>query len=304
MTALRGFVLVSMIAGCRGPDATSPQPQAAPATARHHELFVPSDQPNLPLVIALHGNGGSGRQMERLTGFDQIAAREHFVVAYPDGIDHHWNDGRPELDTGVDDVAYLAGLIDELVQQHSIDRSRIYVTGFSNGAMMSFRLACDLSDRIAAVAPVAGNLPSAIHCAPQAPLSVLIIDGTADPLVPYEGGVVGAKLRKNRGTVLSSALSIEQFARTAQCGDPHTVDEPDLDPNDGTRARRTAYTCPAGLGVELVTVDGGGHTWAGGEQYAPAALIGPVSRDFSASERIWEFFAAHPRAARIATQPR
>ena len=121
-----------------------------------------------------------------------------------------------------------------------------------------------------------------------------MINGTADPLVPYDGGVVGARTGRNRGSVLSTAMAVERFARAAQCEPAtQTIDEPDVDPNDGTRTRRTSYACPAGIGVELLTIDGGGHTWPGGAQYLPAAAIGAVSRDFDASERIWDFFSAH-----------
>jgi polyhydroxybutyrate depolymerase len=296
-------VFCTLFAACRGPEPATPV-ASGPLAGRHHELFVPVDTPNLPLVIALHGNGGTGKRMEQLTQLDRIAAREQFIVVYPDGVDRHWNDGRPELETGVDDVAYIRALIDELAERHSIDRSRVYVTGLSNGAMMAFRLGCDLADRIAAIAPVTGNIPAAIRCEPTQPVSLLLINGTADPLVPYEGGVVGARIGRHRGSVLGTAMSVEHFAQVAHCDSPQTTDEPDLDPADGTRTRRTRYTCPAGVGVELLTVDGGGHTWPGGPQYLPARAIGLVSRDFDASERIWEFFAPRGRAPGIPAQPR
>ena len=264
----------------------------APAK-RHYELFVPSDTPGMPLVIVLHGNGGTGRQIERHTSFDRIAAREHFVVVYPDAVDRHWNDGRPEVDNGVDDVAFIASLIDEIATKHAIDRKRVYVTGMSNGGIMSYRVACDLADRIAAIAPVTGNLPAAIRCEPRVPVSVLAINGTEDPLVPYAGGTVG----RNRGSVLSAALSTAHFATHAGCGPATgTVDEPDANPADGSRTRRTSYACPAPVTVELLTLDGAGHTWPGGSQYLPKLLIGGTSRDFDGAERIWDFFSMHTRS--------
>lgn len=299
---MRWLVIVALVA-CH-------PPSRAPAK-RHYEVFVPSDTPGMPLVIVLHGNGGSGRQIEQHTSFDRIAAREQFIVAYPDAVGRHWNDGRPELDNGVDDVAFIASLIDELSTKHAIDRKRVYVTGMSNGAIMSYRVACDLADRVAAIAPVTGNLPAAIRCQPRAPVSVLAINGTADPLVPYAGGRVG----RNRGTVLSAALSTAHFATHAGCG-PATatvaspgsagarsnanalrslIDEPDANPADGSRTRRTSYPCPAPVAVELLTLEGAGHTWPGGSQYLPKLLIGGTSRDFDGAERIWEFFATHTR---------
>ncbi len=260
---------------------------------RTYELFAPSDTPDMPLVIALHGNGGTGRGMERLTRFDEIAAREQFVVAYPDALGHHWNDGRPGVGGGADDVAFIASLIDEVAATHSIDRRRVYVTGASNGAMMTYRIGCELADRVAAIAPVIGNLPAALPCAPTAPVSVLAINGIDDPLVPYAGGFVA----RRRGEVLSAALSTLQFAARAKCGGAQpTVEEPDVDPDDGSRTHATTFSCPPPVQVELLSLEGAGHTWPGGPQYLPARVIGATSRDFDASERIWEFFAAHTRS--------
>jgi polyhydroxybutyrate depolymerase len=254
--------------------------------ARHYEVFVPTDTPGLPLVIALHGRGGTGRQMERFTRLDDVAAREQFVVVYPDAIDHHWNDARAGTQTGVDDVAFIAALIDEMAARYQIDRKRVFVTGMSNGAMMSYTLGCELSDRIVAIAPVAGDLP-AVTCRPARPVSVLAINGTADPFVPYGGGTAG-----RGGQVLSAEASTDRFAQVAGCTAPTVTLEPDADGGDGTRTRARRYACPAPLDVELLTIEHGGHTWPGAAQYLPKALIGPVSRDFNASDRIWAFFAA------------
>ena len=276
---LRLACVIALLAACRPPGSSTLQVNGV---TRHFEEFVPTDTPGMPLVIALHGRGSTGKQMERFTHLDAIAAREQFAVVYPDAIDHHWNDGRQP--TGIDDVAFIARLIDDMAMRHAIDRSRVFVTGMSNGAMMSYRLACDLSDRIVAIAPVAGDLP-AVACRPGRPISVLAINGTSDPLVPYDGGVAG-----RGGTVLSSPASADFFARADGCSDAIASDEPDLDRDDGVRSHDRRYRCPAKLGVELVTLEGGGHTWPGGPQYLPKILIGPTSRDFDASERIWQFF--------------
>jgi polyhydroxybutyrate depolymerase len=277
------WVLIALAGACR---PAGSETLRTGGRTRHFEAFVPSDTPGLPLVIALHGRGSTGRQMERFTHLDDIAAREQFVVVYPDAIDHHWNDSRAGQDTGVDDVAFIASLIDEMAARHHIDRSRVFVTGISNGAMMSYTLACELSDRIAAIAPVAGDLP-AVPCHPARPISVLAINGTADPFVPYAGGIAG-----RGGRVLSAEASTDAFALRDGCSAPATAPEPDVDPTDGVRSRDRRYACPDRLAVELVTVDGGGHTWPGGPQYLPRLVIGPTSRDFDASERIWAFFAA------------
>jgi polyhydroxybutyrate depolymerase len=256
---------------------------------RHYEVFVPSDRVGMPLVIALHGHGGTGRQMEKFIKLDEVAAREQFVVVYPDGVDHGWNDGREEIKNGADDVAYISSLIDEMAAQHQIDRKRVYVTGMSNGAMMSYRLACAIPDKIVAIAPVAGEVPAKPPCAPKHTISVLAINGTADRFVPYEGG----QIIRDRGLVLSAPESTGMFAALDGCTGPGSNAEPDTDPGDGTHTTRIAYVCPGKLGVELLAVTGGGHTWPGAMQYLPKSIIGPVSRDFSATERIWQFFVDH-----------
>ncbi|HEU5057254.1 MAG TPA: PHB depolymerase family esterase [Kofleriaceae bacterium] len=289
---MRALVAALLLSGaaCRAPaGATGPGPHAG----RHVELFVPPGAARPPLVIVLHHGERSGREVRQLTGFDRVAAREKFVVAYPDGVDRHWNDGRPEIATGADDVAFIAWLIDELAVRHGIDRSRVYVTGMSNGAMMAYRLGCELSGRIAAIAPVAGQMPARLRCRPAAPLSVLAIIGTADPIVPPAGG----ELSTHHGQVRSAAASIAPFAARAGCGPPAPpVTERDVDPTDGARARRTGYPCPAPFAIELLALEGAGHTWPGGPQYLPPDKVGTVARDFDGAERIWRFFAPRRRA--------
>ncbi len=280
---------VMVVACSRGPAETltvADQPRA-------YDVFAPSNAPGMPLVIVLHGGGSNGAQTRRLTHFDELATRERFVVVYPEGVAHHWNDGRDSVATGADDVAFIRSLIDEMAQRYAIDRKRVYVTGISNGGMMSYRLACDLSDQIAAIAPVAGELPQNVACTPKVPISVLAINGTADPIVPYNGGEV----IRDRGAVLGADASTATFARAFGCGVERTSEDlPDRDADDTTTSQLTSYRgCPAGVAVELLTVENGGHTWPGGPQYLPKFVIGATSRDFDATETIWKFFAAHPR---------
>jgi polyhydroxybutyrate depolymerase len=299
VTALaKVLVAGALLAACNScrPEGAVVMPVAA--VARHYDVFAPPNLPaGRPLVIVLHGNGGTGHQIRTFTHFDDLAAREGFVVAYPDAIGHHWNDGRPEAANGsddVDDVGFIAKLIDELATRYASDRTRIYVTGISNGGIMSYRLACELGDRIAAIAPVAGELAEVPPCALKAPVSVLAINGTADPLVPYDGGEVG----HHRGHVHSAMDSTAYFARREGCGVARTSEAmADTDPGDDTRSERTRYTdCPRGIAVDLITVENGGHTWPGAAQYLPRFAIGATSRDFDGSRYIWEFFAAHPHA--------
>jgi polyhydroxybutyrate depolymerase len=158
--------------------------------------------------------------------------------------------------------------------------------------MMAHRLACELPGRFAAIAPVAGGAPTSLagRCA-GAPVSILAIQGTADRLVPYEGGGVAG----SRGEVMSAAASVAHWAGVAGCVPaPVTTPLPDRAPRDGTTVRRTEYRGCGGRSISLYTVAGGGHTWPGGAATS-LRLMGRTSRDISASREIWRFFAAHPR---------
>ena len=254
----------------------------------------------LPLLIALHGGGGTGKKMEELTlgGFNKLSDREGFIVVYPDGIEKHWNDGRENVSyrahrEKVDDVGFLSALIDALMKERNIDRNRIYVTGISNGAMMSFRLACELSQKITAIAPVAGAMPENLpfQCSPSRRIQVLMISNTNDRLVPWEGGDIRF-IRKTFGRALSVPETVKYWVNHNQCSSSPAVSmEPDRDPKDGTRVRQEVYgSCGEGTRVILYAIEGGGHTWPGGHQYLPEWMIGKTSRDIDANEVIWNFF--------------
>ncbi|MGH2830019.1 MAG: extracellular catalytic domain type 1 short-chain-length polyhydroxyalkanoate depolymerase [Actinomycetota bacterium] len=270
---------------------------------RTYVLHVPAALPAnaaVPLVFVLHGGGGAGRQIERETRFSDLADRNGFIAIYPDGIDRSWNDGRGDPQIGaqranIDDVAFIAALIEALSQRYRIDPRRVYSTGISNGGFMSQLLAARLSGRIAAIAPVAGGMGPAVLASlrPEQPVSVLMINGTADRLVPYAGGPVA----RNRGATAPVPEIVQKWAEVDRCAaNPPTAALPDVDPADGSRVKVTTYSpCAQRTEVVLYTIDGGGHTWPGGSQYLPRLIVGPVNRDINASEVIWKFFADHPR---------
>ncbi len=275
--------------------------------ARTFRIYVPSQYDRskpLPVVLVLHGGGGTGDGMEKLTlgGLNCLADREGFIPVYPDGVDRHWNDGRgvqtyrAQRDN-VDDVGFVSALIDHLARTLSIDQRRVYVTGISNGGLMSFRLARELTTRIAAIAPVAISMSEQIAAmrAPSRPISVLMIPGTRDPLVPWDGGAIGFARGQEVGRVLSVSETVKYWAGHNQCPSPPTVSmEPDRDPKDGTRVRREAYSpCRDSTEVTLLAVEGGGHTWPGGLQYLPEGIVGRTSKDIDANEVIWAFFRRH-----------
>ncbi len=255
-----------------------------------------------PLLLILHGGGGTGKGMVTLTraGFDSLSDREGFIVVYPDGIEKHWNDGRSKVryrthKEKIDDVGFVSDLIDTLTAQLNIDTRRVYVTGMSNGGLMSFRLALELSDKIAAIAPVTASLIVEFKDArPARPMPVLIMNGTKDPLVPWSGGNIGILLIKV-GKVLSTMETVDFWAENNECpSQPTTLLLPDKDPKDGSRVTVETY----GWGedsteVVLYRIEGGGHTWPGGWQYLSKRVIGKTCRDISACEVIWEFFKKH-----------
>ena len=251
-----------------------------------------------PVVLALHGGRGTGKGMCPMSGGLMAVADEHgFLLVCPDGVERHWNDGRGIDDwrahaEQIDDVGFLAALVEHLGQQWAIDRSAIFVTGISNGGLMSYRMACERAELVQGIAAVTASLPEALACDPSGPVSVLILNGTDDPLVPYAGGEITV-LRRQLGRVRSTEETYDFWAEVNGCQRPAIVTaEPDLDPEDETEVQRTVLdACDDGTRVELYTVFGGGHTWPSGPQYLPAWVVGRVSRDLHASQVIWEFFA-------------
>ena len=257
-----------------------------------------------PLLLCLHGGTGTGAGMQKLTfdRFNELADRDGWLVAYPDGIGKNWNDGRKIDDEAhgknLDDVGFLSSLIDLCVQKEGADPKRVYVTGISNGAMMTCRLACELSDKIAAGAPVAGSMPANLPatCSPKHPVSMLFINGDKDPLVPFEGGYVHF-FRRKRGEVIAPSQAAADWAALDGCKDaPVTTSLPVKDPQDPTRVDRIAYPLsPNGSEVFQFVIHGGGHTWPGGWRYAGEWAVGKVSRQLDACDLIWDFFKRHSR---------
>ncbi len=275
---------------------------------REYHLFVPpglSRRSRVPLILALHGGGGSGRGLARARGQDswiRQARRDGFIVAFPEGNGRRWNDGRVEPHRTIfgkdipraDDVGFLDALIEELSGRYPVDKRRVFATGISNGGFMSIRLALDLSDTIAAVAPVTAQISRAVaDREPRRPVAIMVINGTEDPLVPFDGGHVRiGNGGRSRGEILSTEETVRRFAGWNGCrGRPSVTDLPDRDPDDGTRIEKFHYgPCRDGREVVLLKVHGGGHTWPGGVQYLPERRVGRVSRDINATDVIADFF--------------
>jgi polyhydroxybutyrate depolymerase len=252
-----------------------------------------------PLLLVLHGGGGTNRGMLRLTKsrFNELAERDGFFAVYPQGVDQSWNDGRPDSISGahrkgIDDVGFLRALIEHLVARYPIDSKRIFATGISNGGLMSFRLGCSLPDKIRAIAPVTAQLPAAIapRCSFESTVSLAVFNGTADPLVPYKGGQIKV-FRRQRGEVLSTDETIDIWRQKNRCRPEALITEfPDI-ADDGTRVTKLEYSrCENGSKVLLYRIAGGGHTWPDGRQYLPVRRVGRTTRDINGCDEIWQFF--------------
>lgn len=257
---------------------------------RSYLLHVPQNlKTPAPLLLALHGGGGNAAQFERWTKFSELADREGFLVVYPEGIGHNWNDGRQDVQAQafrekVDDVAFLRAVVDDVARQHPVDRSRVYATGVSNGGFMSSRLGIEAPDLVAAIAPVVGGIAEGLP-APSKPLPVLIIQGTEDPLVPYGGGAVA----KTRGRLIPTEEAVKRWCAANGCEEA-TRSTLNPAPDDGCSIELADYGA-----VRFYKVIGGGHTLPGARQYLPQRWIGKTSQDMIGTEVIWAFLRGHRR---------
>jgi len=235
-----------------------------------------------PLVLNLHGLGESNIKQEHYSHMDDVADSGHFIVVYPEGVNKAWNAGiRGPRVTKVDDVGFISALLDTLEAKYSIDAKRIYSCGISNGGFMSYRLACELSNRIAAIASVAGQLTDFMKaaCRPSRPVAIMQIHGTDDELVNYEGAL-------GYGPVDSL---IHFWLWKDNCKPTPVITKlPDTDTTDGCTVTKYDYvSCSGGSEVALYKIINGGHTWPGGY---PVSFLGKTDEDFNASEEIWKFF--------------
>ena len=249
-----------------------------------------------PLVMALHGGGGTALGMAHLTGFDGMVAGEGFLVAYPDSGVKQWNDGRTDFKhaaSGHDDSAWLAALAGDLVAQGLADPHRLYVCGMSNGGFMAARLACDHADLFAAAGMVAATKVSTYAYPKGLPIPVCTVMGTQDPLVPFRGGEIRlVKFGRSRGKVESLEASLAFWRERNQAQAEATVENlPVLDASDPCTVSRRFYGAgPGGAPVLAYVVAGGGHAWPGGWPYLGAWLVGVTSKNLNTSQALWDFF--------------
>jgi polyhydroxybutyrate depolymerase len=248
----------------------------------------------LPLVLVFHGGTGNAESAIRTTGFDAVADRMGFVVAYPNGTGPlprdtllTWNGGACcgyAQRHDVDDVGFARAIVADVEWRLTIDPARVYATGMSNGAILAQRLGCEAADLFAAIGPVAGTLNYS-PCQPSRPVSVIEFHGTADTHIPYQGGYGPDSLVDVDFASVRSSVGF--WASLDGCGSA-----PEAASSGGVR-HETWTGCAAGTSVDLYTVVGGGHAWPGGQ--AGWSGSDRPSSSISATDLVAEFFLAHSR---------
>jgi polyhydroxybutyrate depolymerase len=273
---------------------------------RHYTSILPATKP-APLVIVLHGNTQTGADMITRTTWPTVARREDFAVVFPDGLNHAWADLRPNNlragrvpPHGTDDVAFIAKLVEKLVADGSADPKRVYITGISNGGAMTMTLVCKRAELFAAAATVIINLTneSASACRPSRPMPMLMMNGTADPLIPYQGGRGTSRFAVDGFWSAEKTLGFWRKSNGCEADNAAATDLDDGDRADRSTVTRVDSRCPAGRDVVLYRINEGGHRMPGAPDARfprlANAFLGPQNHDIDGAEIIWAFFKKFP----------
>lgn len=258
---------------------------------RYYRVHIPasySDEEPAALVLVYHMLTTSGKTMEWLTHFNRIADLEGFIVVYPEGYKNSWAEGSQLYaadQANIDDVLFTKALIDRISSKYSVDSSRIYATGFSSGGMMVQRLGCDLSEQLAGIAVIGATFPIKTYqqCNPEKAIPVLMIHGSEDAGVPWQGDPDYTSIPK----------SVEFWLNNNGCNEtPEKGSFFDVK-DDDTSIEINRYTnCSSGKNVTLFRVQGGGHAWPGRNKAVQLwGLNGKISQEIDASQEIWDFFS-------------
>lgn len=293
------------------PSGTSWQSVSVETEERRYLVHVPQENPAngpRPVILCFHGGGSNPEQMMNYCGLNEKADESGFLVVYPEGSGRleairTWNAGNCcgyAQRQRVDDVQFVRAVLDDLDRRAQIDPDRVFATGISNGAMISYRLAAELSDRIAAIAPIAGPMGFE-DCSPEHPVSIIHFHGTDDEFAAFEGG--SGKRSVSRTDFFSVRHTIDAWVEANGCdAEPVVTDLPDT-ADDETTVRREVYSSErTGAEVVLYVIEGGGHTWPGRVPRA-SRFLGPSTRDISANDLMWEFFQRHPRRSGSGAKP-
>lgn len=263
-------------------------------TERSYRLYVPTtykpDTP-LPLVLVFHGGRGRSDSMADTTLFHRLAETKGFIVAFPQGIDNLWyniSNAPFAIDKSIDDVAFVRAMLNQIRSQYAVDPKRIFATGLSLGGILSYELACRMADTFAAVAVVSGTMTTT-DCHPASPVAVLHIHAKNDENVPFDGGRGRLTARGNTFPPVTDGLDFWRKENGCGTGRDETF--------QATESACWTYApCVSKKPVDLCLVDGG-HQWPGQQDRMPWQVVTgtEVTKTFPASEKIWDFFAAHPK---------
>lgn len=286
------------------------------------------EKQHYPVVVLLHGENQQADDIERLTRFNELADKNSIIAVYPSAQHGRWNFGVaetpfPQYRRGpygrrgygyprypppqpreqgerrraqpADDMDFFNQMLDKLSTRFSVDTSRIYFAGLSAGGFMTMKIGCGLTDRVAGIATVGAAMPKTMVCVPSRPLPVIMIAGTSDPVVKYDGGTG----KHGRIPTISAEDSAKEWAKLDRCAEKPSHSKLDH-AKGGLETKIDTYAeCRENAEVSLYSVKGGGNTWPGGEQYEPENTIGKTSQDFNANEVIWSFLVKR----HLTTQP-
>ncbi len=253
------------------------------------------------LVLVFHAGGIDAEQMREITAyeFERLADAHGFIVAYPNGYEKSWNGCRkhapyPANMHNIDDLAFVRALIEHFRAEFGVDASCVFAMGFSNGGHLAYRLALEMPNEIAAIAAIGANLPAEESCDchhANLPIAVMIVNGTADRINPYEGGEVALPNGANLGKVLSAQATADYFRQLAGYAQAPAVHRhPDADSTDDSTIERLTWDADRMPEISLLTISSGGHTIPQ-DKFVFPALYGATNRDINSLEEIWQFFA-------------
>ena len=298
--ALAVLAFASIPLACLRAKETKVEQLSVGGFERTYRVSRPSSRGPRPTILVLHGSMANAQMAAFGMGFEALVEREQLVTVYPDAVAGQWNDGHaPSAAWGGkprDDVEFLRALVVHLVRTGVSDPHRIYVTGFSSGGMMAFRLMCETPENFAAIAPIAATLPAELvpSCKP-APTPTLMINGTADLLVPFGG----RRFSSGRGRMPSNDETISFLRKVNGCADSVKLDRlPDVDGNDGSNVVIASWTnCSSAAPVVLYRVEGGGHRIPTRGEGLPFLdmVLGKLNHDFEATDAIWSFLKDRTR---------
>lgn len=301
-------IAVALIAGsCTGPPPEIPpgpkQVQMAHDNSIRNVLFhIPRKlkKRKRSLVICLHPEDETPESFARITRrtFHNLSEQHNFILSFPEALNRHWNDAREDSISlshynDVDDVGFIEKVVTYAIDSFRVDPQQIFAVGLAEGGLMTYRLACEIPEKFKGFGAVAASmsLDQLVECRADTSISLIAINGTRDPILPYEGGQIMAD-ELERGSILPVEDAIDYWVKQCECDEKYVLkDMANRDTFDETRSEKLTFDdCKDDRSIVLIRVNNGGHTWPGGRQYEGQKNIGKTAKDFDASVEIWKFF--------------